>query len=155
MPRIRTKFFQEIDYTDSSLFHFPCGLPGFEQERDFVFVNRPGSHPLLFMQSACTAELCFVLLPVFAVAPHYQLDLDEEALAELQLPPTRQPVIGEDILCAVIVCARGNHEPPTVNLLAPVVVNLRDRIGFQIIQTQAGYSHRHPLVPQEELAPCS
>jgi flagellar assembly factor FliW len=83
------------------------------------------------------------------------LFLDEEPLAELQLPLTSQPEIGKDILCAVIVCARGNQEPPTVNLLAPVIVNLRDRIGIQVIQTQSGYSHRHPLVPQEELTSCS
>jgi flagellar assembly factor FliW len=155
MPSIRTKCFQETDYTDSSLFHFSSGLPGFEQERAFVFLSRPNSQPLLFMQSVVTPELCFVLLPVFAVAPQYQLVLDEEALADLQLPLTRQPKIGEDILCAVIVCAKGNQEPPTVNLLAPVVVNLHDRIGIQVIQTQSGYSHRHPLVAIEELAPCS
>jgi flagellar assembly factor FliW len=155
MPSIRTKCFQEIDITDSSLFHFPCGLPGFEQERYFVFLNRPDSHPLMFMQSAHTPELCFVLLPVFTVAPRYRLALDEEALTGLQLPLTAQPKIGQDVLCAVIVCAQGNGEPPTVNLLAPVVVNLHDRIGLQVIQTQSGYSHRHPLVAQEELVPCS
>jgi flagellar assembly factor FliW len=155
MPSIRTKCFQEIDYTDSSAFHFPCGLPGFEHERAFVFLNRPDSHPLLFMQSILTPELCFILLPVFVVAPQYQLVLDEDALADLQLPPTDQPKIGADILCAAIVCAKGNQEPPTVNLLAPVIVNLRDRIGMQVIQTQSGYSHRHPLVAQQELASCS
>ena len=155
MPSIRTKCFQQVDYMDSSLYQFPCGLPGFEQERTFVFLNRPGSQPLMFMQSIQTPELCFFLLPVFTVDPDYQLSLDEEALAQLQLPPASQPKIGADILCAVIVCARGNQEAPTVNLLAPVVVNLRDRVGMQIIQTQSGYSHRHPLVPMEEMAPCS
>ena len=155
MPSIPTKCFQEMDYTDSSLFHFPCGLPGFERESSFVFISRPDTHPLLFMQSVLTPDLCFVLLPVLAVDPRYQLLLEEEALADLQLPPTRQPKIGEDILCAVIVCARGNQEAPTANLLAPIVVNLRNRIGAQVIQTQSGYSHRHPLVPQQELAPCS
>ncbi|HVN05710.1 MAG TPA: flagellar assembly protein FliW [Bryobacteraceae bacterium] len=155
MPSIRTKCFQQVEYTDASLYQFPCGLPGFEQERAFVFLNRPDSHPLLFMQSTQTPELCFILLPVFAVDPNYQLFLDEEALAQLQLPLTVQPKIGTDILCAVIVCTRGNQEPPTVNLLAPIVVNLRDRAGAQIIQTQSGYSHQHPLVPTEEMAPCS
>lgn len=148
MPSIRTKCFHEVDYTDSSVFHFPSGLPGFEHEHNFVFLNRLDSHPILFMQSVLTPELCFVLLPVLTVAPNYQLTLDEEARADLKLPLEGQPKIGKDILCAVIACARGNHEPPTINLLAPVIVNLRDRIGLQVIQTQSGYSHRHPLVPQ-------
>ncbi len=120
-----------------------------------MFLSRQDSQPLLFMQSVLTPDLCFMVLPVLAVAPHYQLVLDEECRAELQLPPVGEPRIGEDILCGVIVCARGDHEPPTVNLLAPVVVSLRDRIGAQIIQTQFGYSHRHALVPPQEVALCS
>lgn len=155
MPSIRTKCFQDLEYPDSAPFHFPCGLPGFEHEREFLFLHRPESHPLIFMQSVLTPDLCFVLLPVFAADPQYQLVLDEEARTELGLPLTGEPKIGVDILCAVIVCAHGHQEPPTANLLAPVVVNLRDRIGTQVIQTQSGYSHRHPLARQEELTPCS
>lgn len=155
MPSIRTKWFQEIGYSESSLFQFPSGLPGFEHERAFVFVDRPDSHPLMFMQSTATPDLCFVMLPVLVVDKHYQLSLDEEALAQLKWDADRPPAIGEDILCAVIVCSKGNREPATVNLLAPVVVNLRERLGIQAIQTQSGYSHRHPLAPQEELVPCS
>ena len=155
MPSIQTRCFEEIEFAEGSVYHFPGGLPGYENERDFVFLNRPDSHPLMFMQSARTPELCFILLPVRVVEADYQLSLDEDALSELGLPLSREPRIGEDILCAVIICARGNGEPPTANLLAPIVVNLRDRVGIQAIQTQSGYSHRHPLLPREELAPCS
>ena len=137
------------------MFDFPQGLPGYEQERAFVFLNRPDSYPLLFMQSTRTPELCFILLPIFVVEPAYRLHLDEEDLSKLKLPLTRQPRIGEDILCAAILCAHGGGETPTANLLAPIVVNIRDRIGIQAIQTQSGYSHRHPLTPREELAACS
>ncbi len=154
MPSIRTKCFAEIEYSDASLYHFPNGLPGYENERDFVFLNRPNSHPLMFMQSTATPELCFILLPVYSVDPQYRLALDEEALAELGLPLAAEPKIGEDVLCAAIVCARGNGEPPTVNLLAPIVVSLQAQVGIQAIQTQSGYSHRHPLL-REEMAPCS
>lgn len=155
MPRICTKCFDEIEYPEASLYEFPNGLPGFENERAFVFLNRPDSHPLMFMQSVLTPDLCFILLPILAVDAQYRLSLDEEALSALQLPEACQPQIGKDVLCAAIVCAHGQGEPPTANLLAPIVVNLRDRIGIQAIQAQSAYSHRHPLVPCEEPAPCS
>ena len=155
MPSLRTKCFEDIEYSETSLYYFRCGLPGFEQEQEFLFLNRPDRYPLLFMQSTRTADLCFILMPVLAVDPHYRLALEEEALSELRLAPGCTPRLGEDILCAGIICARGSGEPPTVNLLAPIVVNLRERVGIQAIQTQSGYSHRHPLVPREELATCS
>jgi len=159
MPCIRTKCFGEMEYSTDAVYRFPHGLPGFETECDFLFLEQPATHPLMFLQSIATPEVCFILLPVLAADPDYKLSLSEEDLALLHLPPGRQPGIGEDVLCAALVCAT-SEEPcgPTVNLLAPVVVNLEEQIGIQAIQTQTKYSHRHPLIPREseqELVSCS
>jgi flagellar assembly factor FliW len=159
MPRIQTKCFGELEYSPDSVFDFPNGIPGFEAEHAFVFLERPDAQPLLFMQSLIRPEVCLILLPVLAADRSYKLRLSEEDLAALQLPPARQPRIGKDVLCAVPVCAGDDERPvPTVNLLAPILVNLKQRIGIQGIQTRSGYSHRHPLTCQDhqgELATCS
>jgi len=147
-----------MEYPRDAVFEFPDGVPGFENERAFVFLKRPDAHPLMFMQSLSVPDICFILLPVLAVDPHYKLRFTEEDLAALRFPAGAQPQIGKDVLCAVLVCASGDQRPdPTVNLRAPIVVNLEERIGIQAIQTQSEYSHRHPLVAQdrqEEPAPC-
>jgi flagellar assembly factor FliW len=148
-----------MSYSQDAVFEFPNGLPGFEDERLFVFLSQPATHPLMFMQSLAQASVCFILLPILAVDPNYQLSLSPEDLGALHLPPERQPRIGAEVLCAAMVCTPGPYRPqPTVNLLSPIVLNLRERIGMQAIQTLSGYSHRHPLLalgPQPELAPCS
>jgi len=155
MPQIHTECLGEIEYQESSVFHFPFGLPGFEDERAFLFLDRPGAEPLIFMQSLATPKLCFILLPILAVDPHYELFLEDETAARLGLPDTG-PRIGTDVLCAAIVCAaRRPDDVPTANLLAPVVVNLKRQIGTQAIQPGARYSHCHPLFSQEEVATCS
>jgi flagellar assembly factor FliW len=159
MPRIQTKCFGEVEYSPHAVFEFPTGMPGFENEHDFVFLERPATHPLMFMQSVSSPEVCFILLPVLAADPNYRLRLAEEDLAALRLPAGRQPRIGKDVLCAVLVCAGGEERPdPTANLLAPILVNLKLQIGIQAIQTQSEYSYRHPLISQdrqEELVACS
>jgi flagellar assembly factor FliW len=48
----------------------------------------------------------------------------------------------------------GHEGAPAVNLLAPIVVNLKKGVGFQVIQAQSEYSHRHPLFAQEEILQC-
>jgi len=155
MPQIRTESFGEIEFAESAVFRFPLGLPAFEDEREFVFVERPGTAPLLFMQSVTSHTLCFILLPILAVDPEYQLVLEEDQVAILGLSSTR-PRIGEDVLCAAIVrAARRPDEVPTANLLAPLVVNFRNGLGVQVIQPGTRYSHCHPLLKTEELAPCS
>jgi flagellar assembly factor FliW len=156
MSQIQTKYFGPTDCQPDSIFQFPAGLPGFETEQSFVFLDRPGTHPLIFMQSVTDPNLCFVLLPILAADPQYRLSLAADDRDLLRLTADREPEIGKDILCAAIVCAADESRPlPTVNLLAPVVLNLRERIGMQVIQSESEYSHQRPLFPREELASCS
>ena len=115
MPRIQTKCLGEVEYSPDAVFTFPIGIPGFENEHAFVFLERPGSHPLMFMQSLATPELCFILMPVLAADPHYKLRLAEEDLAAPSARP-QQPRIGKDLLCAVVVAPAGRIapiQPPT------------------------------------------
>jgi flagellar assembly factor FliW len=153
MSRILTKFFGECDCADGDLYSFPSGLPGFEEQRSFFFLKIPGAEPLLFLQSASTRNLCFILLPILVVDPGYRLELAPEDFSELQLPSDRRPVIGQDVLCGAMVCS-GDGAAPTANLMAPVVVNLRANIGMQVIHGETGYSHRHPLRFGETRLPC-
>jgi flagellar assembly factor FliW len=151
MPRTQTKFFGAVDYDADSVFHFPSGLPGFEDNRDFVFLRVSQSEPLMFLQSLSSRNLCFVLLPILVADPNYRLNLTPEELFDLDLPAEREPLIGEDILCATLICV-AQGEVPTANLMAPVVVNLQKHIGMQVIHGESGYSHRHPLLLHEESA---
>jgi flagellar assembly factor FliW len=156
MPEVQTKYFGAMACPPDSEFEFPAGLPGFEAERRFVFLERPDADPLLFLQSLSNPNLCLILLPVLVADREYRLALTAEDLAALRLPVDRQPEIGKDILCAVVVCAGDECRPvPTVNLMAPIVVNLHQRIGMQVIQTEFAYPYRQPLFPSEELVSCS
>jgi flagellar assembly factor FliW len=156
MPQIRTAYFGELDYTEGAVFQFPYGLPGFERERSFLFLKRPHTEPLLFLQSVDNQRVCFILLPILVIEPNYAVHLDADDLAALHLDPGRQPRIGEDILCAAIVRTGGGEQgEPTANLMAPVVVNLKEQIGMQVIDGGSPYSHRHPIPMGKEVTPCS
>jgi len=153
VPRVQTKCFDELEYSPDAVFEFPAGVPAFEAEHSFVFLEFPGTHPLMFMQSLSRQDVCFILLPVLAADRYYELHLSEEDLAALRFSSGSQPRIGEDILCAVTVSAADDQRPhPTVNLFAPIVVNLKQKIGIQAVQTQ--YSAQHPLRSEEEAVAC-
>jgi flagellar assembly factor FliW len=153
MPTVQTRFFGELEYQNEALFCFPAGLPGFEDRHNFVFIKKPGIEPLMFLQSLDTPSLCFILLPTGAIDRNYRLELTEDELGELGLAVEKKPVIGEDILCAALIC-NGDTDGPTANLMAPIVVNLHNNVGMQVIHAESSYSHRHPLLPQEAYAPC-
>ncbi len=101
---------------------FAAGLPGFERERRMLPVEIPAHRPLVYLQSLDRAEVCFLLLPVFTVEPHFELALADEERSFLLLDEVAAPVIGEDVLClALLVPAGATVE---TNLDAVIVVNL-------------------------------
>jgi flagellar assembly factor FliW len=154
MPEFDTTHFGRIPYETNAPFHFPCGLPGFEHARSFLPLSFPDRQPLIFLQSLEDPGLCFVTLPVLAADPGYRLGVSPEDLAVIGMPARAQPGIGTDVLCLAVLSLR--EEGPTANLLAPIVVNVRNRRCVQAIAPGGGYSHQHALLPAEaQAAPCS
>jgi flagellar assembly factor FliW len=144
MPELLTKYFGSIQYRDEDVVEFPSGLPGFEEESQFLVMEPPASAPLAFLQSLRLPGVCFLALPMQGIDSDYKLEITREDLESLGLPTTRQPRIGDEIGCfAVIVVAENG--PVTANLLAPVIVNLENRRGVQAIRIDSIYSHQHLL----------
>lgn len=152
MPSFDTKNFGTIAYDESSSIRFPWGLPGFEERRIFLALNFEDTKPLVFLQSLEDPGLCFITMPVLAVDPRYQLRVSDEDLARLELPRQLRPEIGRDVVCLTILALQENG--PTANLLAPVVVNIRNFKAIQAIVPDSDYSYEHKLLPQET-AVCS
>jgi len=152
MPVVETKNFGKISFEPESELEFPCGLPGFDSSRRFIAVRFVESDPLVYLQSLEDPGLCFITAPIQAVDPQYRLKVSAEDLAHLGLPAARQPRIGEDVLALTVVSIR--ETGPTANLLAPVLVNLRNRKAVQAVSEEAGYSHQHAILSEEALA-CS
>ena len=147
MPSLDTRYFGKISYNLDDTLEFPDGLPGFEQCRGFLALRFEDSQPLVFLQSLADPGLCFITLPVLAVDPQYQLRVGNEDRERVALPPGRPLRIGQDVLCLAVLSIRENG--PTANLLAPLVVNLRNRQAIQAVAADSGYSHQHVLVSQE------
>lgn len=152
MPVFTTAQFGPVEYKEDAVWEFPHGLPAFEDQTRFLPIERPGYAPLVFLQSLPRPELCFLTLPVQMLIPQYQLSVTTEDLAALDLDTAAQPRIGDEVLCLAILSVTGN-QPPTANLLAPVVVNLKNRRAVQAVRLDATYSYQHPvavLEPVEE-----
>lgn len=154
MPRTATRFFGECEYDTQDVFSFPSGLPGFEDQHSFIFLKVPDSEPLMFLQSLTEHTLCFILLPVRAIVPDFAIELTSEERHELRLPAGIQPQIGTDILCGALICAAAAGDAPTANMVAPIVVNLKDKVGIQVIQGGSQYTCRHPLTLEEAVPAC-
>ncbi len=148
MPQLLTKYLGWIECDDASVIDFPGGLPGFEQEQQFVFIRNEAHAPLVFLQSARTPGLCFLAVPVHDVDASYQLELAEEDAALLGLPGDPWPGTGALETLALISQRAG--EPATANLLAPVVVHSAARRAVQAVRRDRRYTARQRLALRPE-----
>jgi flagellar assembly factor FliW len=151
MPLIETKYFGTMPYSAESVFEFPYGLPAFEQQHQFVFIEIAEYAPLVFLQSLNQPSLCFLALPVSSVDPEYRLEISSDDRAALQLEP--QAPSGTEILALALLSMHDGF-PATANLMAPIAVNVRTRRALQAIRMDQRYSHQHPVRCEDSSSIC-
>ena len=150
--RFNTKYFGQIECPEEDKLHFPEGLFGFEEEKEFCLMPFEGSGgSLLCFQSARTPQLAFVAMNPFSLKPDYAPVLTGEELGELGVERSEE-------LCFYALCVvRSPVADSTVNLRCPVAVNDRTGQAMQVILEGGGYQMHHPLSGfrrTEEGAPC-
>ena len=150
--RLRTKYFGEIECHPEDMLHFPEGLFGFEEEKEFFLLPFEGSGgSLLCFQSAATPQLAFVAMDPFSLRHDYHPALPAEELRELGAEKIEE-------LCFYTLCVvRNPVSDSTVNLRCPVAVNEDTRQAMQVILEDQGYKMHHRLSEfgqREEAAPC-
>ncbi len=136
-----TPWLGEICWDAGCELQFPAGLPGFEQHRRMVPVEIPSQRPLIYLQSAEQAGVCFLALPVLTVCPGFQLHLSDDDLSLLELDPlvSRQGeavALGADVLCLAMLVPCGCTV--RTNLDAPIVINLHNGRGIQAVAPSGG-----------------
>ncbi|MFD1776633.1 flagellar assembly protein FliW [Paenibacillus rhizophilus] len=133
---IETTALGPLDIHDEQIYHFPKGIPGFEQETEFAMIDLQEG-PFSYLQSLKTENLSFLLTDPFVFYPHYEFELPDMEAEELE--------ISDSVLVRAIVTIRDTPEESTLNLLAPVVLNPEKRLGKQIVL------HRSPYLAKQLL----
>lgn len=147
MPQADTQQFGPIEYALEDVIEFPLGLPAFEQEHSFLLIAPLTAKPLVFLQSLGRSELCFVTLPLEVVDPNYQLSVSAEDLTVLLLAGQNLGAVGlaSDVRIRTLAIISLTDSCPTANLLAPLVINVKEKRGAQAIRLDNLYSHQHPV----------
>ena len=144
MPEILTKYFGSIEYKEADVIQFSAGLPAFEDEIQFLLIEPAASAPIVFLQSLRQASLCFLTLPILAVDTQYDLAITLEDLQSIGIEPGHPPSLGDRLICLAVIAVTENGAV-NANLLAPILINRRERRGLQAIRVDSIYSHEYPV----------
>ena len=126
-------------FSPEDVIRFPAGIPGFEQNKEFVIVRLPEYLPFEWLVAADGSGLRFAIVNPMAFRPDYAPNIIKEQLGDLKYDSP------DDVLLYTIVTIRPNPAESTVNLIGPVFINRARRIGKQIIIDDDRYSTRDTI----------
>lgn len=142
--KIQTKFLGEVQIDPASIIQFPQGIPAFEEEKEFVVIPLGAQSPFVTLQSVKTPSVGFMAAYPYHFKEDYTFDLEQEDLQQLQIEKS------EDVLVYAILTLKDTLENSTMNLLAPVAINIKKQIGKQVVlHENAEHPLRYPLKPLE------
>ena len=132
---MQTSRFGTVVAQPGDMIHFPLGLPGLENSERWLLLADPDGGNVGWLQSVDCSDMALAVVDPCRFLSDYSLHVGREALG---------PLCGgasQDMRVLAIV----SHDAHglTLNLKAPLVVDLRRRLGCQIVnpaEWPLGYS---------------
>lgn len=141
---VETKLLGEVEVQESDIITFEQGLLGLQDLKKFTLLPIDQDLPFLLLQSLDDVEVSFVLAYPYAFKSDYVYEISEEDREALNIEAAEQ------VLTYAIVTMNDTWETSTMNLLAPIVLNMKQKLAKQIVlQTSEAYSLRHPIGTSE------
>ncbi|MDH2333494.1 MULTISPECIES: flagellar assembly protein FliW [Paenibacillus] len=134
---LEQKLDEENQDTNSTFYVFPKGIPGFEQLREFQLQE----HNELFSLFSAVEQPATIFITVnpFDFFKDYEFELSDDALEDIGI--TSQEQIAVRCICTW----NSDQSKTTVNLLAPLIFNIEQQTGKQIVLQNTKYTIKHPL----------
>ena len=135
---LETSRFGQLEVEADRLIEFPDGILGFPQHREYALVQTGEGSGFYWLQSVTAADLAFVVCDprLFVSDFRVPVKLEELRIIDLANPKDSQ----------VFVIVNKIGDMLTGNLQGPLVINVLNRQGRQLVLNDKRYSTRHPLM---------
>ena len=144
MIKFKTTRFGEIEVDEKEQLIMPAGVIGFPELKEFVLLDHDKNSPFKWLQSLTDGAVAFVLMNPLLFKPDYVVEVGGVELSDLEIEKE------EDAIVSVILTMPSDPKKITANLKAPLIFNLNNRKGKQIILSNSDFSTRHNIVDEIE-----
>lgn len=143
---IKSKFFGEIELNSEQLWHFPKGIPGFEEEREFALLPIEENTMFQVLQSTNVSEIALIVANPYTLVENYSFDIDESTIKLLEIKQE------DDIFVLGVLSLKDPLETSTINLQAPIIFHVSKKMAKQMIINDLKFSVRHVIGSQPSLS---
>ena len=125
---IKTRIFGEVTIDDEKMIRFPNGIVGFPDLQDFALIHdaeKGNQAGIRWMQSVQEPNFAMPVIDPLVVKEDYNPSVDDDLLK----------AIGEegDMLVLSTITVPSDLSKMSVNLKAPLIINVSERKGCQVI----------------------
>lgn len=167
---IQTSRFGVVRCQSEDLIHFPEGILGFSDLRQFVLLDDPNDEIFAWLQSCSVPQIAFPVLEPELFAQNYQmnltrhdlesLDMREYLQAQMAAATTKLAAVEAPLKDAAnmkraepipglrafsIITIPEDPTQMTANLKAPIVINVSKRMAKQIVLQDNNLAIREPI----------
>lgn len=141
--KLNTKYHGVLNYDKKDTIIFKKGIPGFEDLKKFILIPAEENHLFYILHSIENTDIGIVVASPFNALEDYEFDLDDDRAHELNIKSIK------DVLIMNTVTLNSKLENITINLKAPIVININQNIGEQLILDNGSYPLKYPLFKGE------
>jgi len=141
---IMTRDFGKIEIVKSDIISFNSGLPGFENQKEFILLPLAEDSPFIIMQSVEDPDIAFVTVEPGNLIQNYEFEISDKIENNLKIESM------SNLLILNIITLKDDFKNSTVNLSAPIVINLEEKLGQQVILDDQRYQVRYKIFAAAE-----
>lgn len=141
--KLNTKCHGVLEYSEKDIIVFKKGIPGFEHLKKFILAPIEENNLFYVLHSIEDENIGIIVTFPFSVLRDYEFELSEDKTAELKIKGI------EDVFIVNTVTLDSLMENITINLKAPIVINIKEGIGEQLILDKVEYPIKYPLFKGE------
>ncbi|NNU76040.1 flagellar assembly protein FliW [Clostridium estertheticum] len=141
---IVTKYHGVREYSNEDIIVFKKGLPGFKELKNFIIFPLEKNEVFSILHSIENAEVGLVLVSPFNIAKDYEFKIPDNYIKELEIDKP------EEVLVLTTVTLSSNIKNMTTNLKAPIIINVKEKLGEQLILDNDKYKIKEPLFKESD-----
>ena len=147
--QLNTKHFGVIEIEEKEILNITSGITGFENVKKYTLLGRQENEaPFFWLQGVDDPALAFVVTDPFAINDDYFVDADDD---DIKIIDAKDP---ERILTLAIVTIPEDITKISVNLKAPILINMDNNKGIQVIMKNETFPVKYYIAGQD-MSPAS
>jgi len=137
---IQTVNLGSLEIPEDRIIAFKEGLPGFPQIHRFAVLELEELKPFQYLQALDDPPISLLIINPFIVDSSYEFRLAGSDMEDLNSSNS------SELTVYAVATIPEDPNGATLNLMAPIVINDKDRCGKQVILLESKYSVKHPLL---------